>query len=101
LVGGRGADRLVGNEGDDILIGGDLALDSETALRGLMAAWTSGRRDAAKQAALLAGILSQGEAVKQDAEPDRLTGSAGANWFFYQPGLDVVTDLKPAGKKRR
>jgi len=101
LVGGRGADRLVGNEGDDILVGGYLGFDSETALRDLMAAWTSGRRDARKQLDLLAGILSQGDAVKQDAEPDRLTGSAGTNWFFYQPGLDVVTDLKAAGKKKR
>ncbi len=101
LVGGHGADRLVGNEGDDILVGGYLGFDSESALRDLMAAWTSGKRDAEKQAALLAGILSQGDAVKQDAEPDRLTGSAGANWFLYQPGVDVVTDLRAAGKKKR
>jgi len=110
LVGGTGADRLIGNGGDDILIGGTTAYDNDAAaLTAIMAEWTSDHDYATRVANLTdqtssVGFLSRlngdyflldsgcGQTVFNDSSSDTLTGSAGSDWFFAGTA-DKVTDL--------
>jgi streptogramin lyase len=110
LIGGTGADRMIGNGGDDILLGGTTAYDgNEATLCAIMAEWTSSHDFATRVANLTdqtssAGFLSRlngayflldqgsGQTVFNDASSDRLTGSAGSDWFFAGTA-DKVTDL--------
>jgi Ca2+-binding RTX toxin-like protein len=114
LIGGLGADRLVGEADDDLLIAGVVALEGhEAALRAVMAEWTSERAYGVRLANLrgegsgerLNGttfLRSEGEGVTvfDDGAEDKLTGSAGQDWFFANlegTGVrDRVTDLHAA-----
>lgn len=91
MEGGDGADHLVGNAGDDILIAGYLELaGGDDVLRDIMEDWTSGE-DFDTRVGILSAILIQDDTVKDDDDSDKLTGSAGTDWFFYQVGMDEVT----------
>jgi Ca2+-binding RTX toxin-like protein len=105
LIGGTGADRLIGNGGDDILIGGTTVYDLDVAaLCAIMDEWTSTHDYATRVANLTdtgSGLLSrlngnyfliQDQTVFNDASQDRLTGSAGSDWFFAGTA-DKITDL--------
>lgn len=109
LIGGTGSDRLVGNADDDILIAGFTAYDAPTpgnqsALWQVTTVWTSGLSYADRVAALQAELLrTAGDATQvtvfDDGAEDVLTGSAGQDWFLFNPdgeGSDRVTDLSAA-----
>jgi Ca2+-binding RTX toxin-like protein len=107
LIGGVGADRIVGNAADDILIAGFTAHDGDmTALCAIMDEWTSDREFAARRANIngcgvgerLNGdfYLSRARGtVQEDGDADVLTGgSAGEqDWFFFDATRDRATDL--------
>jgi Ca2+-binding RTX toxin-like protein len=101
LVGGFGADRLVGNASEDILIGGYTDYDGDPdALCNILGVWTGtgniASRVATLQASSFAHRLVADVTVHDDAVVDRLTGSAGTDWFFanVDAGVrDQMTDL--------
>jgi len=102
MVGGQGRDQLVGHPGDDILVAGDLSWeDSETDLQEIMDVWAGPGGNATTRMAQLADRFVADEHVMDDAEPDRLTGSAGWDWFFYDVGQDKATDLDTVRQKGR
>jgi Ca2+-binding RTX toxin-like protein len=105
LIGGPGEDRLVGGGDDDILIGGTTDYDfQDAALLALLDEWSSDDEYEIRVGKLRAGValpdgtlimLAAGEdgTVHDDDEPDKLTGSSGLDWFFFDPD-DDVTDRK-------
>jgi hypothetical protein len=112
LIGGDGIDRLVGNNGNDILIGGsvgyelggdDAILANQASLMSILAEWNSGRSLAVRQANIngtgvgprLNGtnFLQHGVNVFDDGDEDKVTGSAGPDWYFLFAG-DIATDFK-------
>ena len=102
LIGGHGADRIVGNAGDDILIAGFTSYDSSPgSLRAIMDTWTRpdmSYRDRITKLTSGNGpaLLTRGNTaiVCSDGENDVLTGSAGQDWFFFDKDRDRATDLK-------
>jgi Ca2+-binding RTX toxin-like protein len=103
LIGGVGGDRLVGGKGDDILIGGYTAYDSnDMALMSLLNEWStasvpySTRVDNLRNGSGTSGLKLKkggpGATVFDDGDFDRLTGSAGLDWFFFDLAEDSVTD---------
>ena len=102
LVGGRGADRLVGNADDDILIGGVFLFEDDPAkLCAVMAEWTRTDKSSADRVAALrnggglnGGVVLDGTTLAHDYDADVLTGSAGSDWFLFDPSRDRVTDLR-------
>jgi Ca2+-binding RTX toxin-like protein len=111
LLAGDGADRIVGNADDDLLIAGSLNFaDLDLAIAAIMAEWTSDHSYATRIANLSGKTEEQGNAdfaqrhnesyflllavtVVNDDDHDTLTGSAGEDWFWFDPDLDKVTDL--------
>jgi Ca2+-binding RTX toxin-like protein len=106
LVGGMGADRIVGNADDDILIAGYTSHDTNpAALDAIMDEWTRTDTDATYQQRidrLKAGVGLNGSVsldsstVSRDGAVDILTGSAGLDWFWFDEpdDRDRATDLK-------
>jgi hypothetical protein len=111
LIGGDGNDRLVGNKGDDLLIGGytnydvgqeDDLLARQAALMTIRDEWNSGRTTAERRANINGtgvgprlnedNFLQVGVSVFDDGDDDKLTGSAGTDWYFLFPG-DFGTDF--------
>jgi Ca2+-binding RTX toxin-like protein len=100
LVGDAGADRLGGEAGDDILIGGRLELaDPDNGLKTIMSEWAKAAPYENRVKAL-SGMLVVDTTVYHDSEPDKLTGASGLDWFFYQVGADVATDVDVVKAKR-
>ena len=90
LVGGLGVDRIVGNGGEDILIAGTLGgaadpIDQLDLLLALVTEWAHDRDRVQLRPKLVVG---------GDNDADTLTGSADADWFFFELGEDTATDLK-------
>jgi hypothetical protein len=90
LVGGEGLDRLVANGGDDILIAGTLGgaadpIDQLDMLLALLVEWDQQRNRA---------LLRPKMVIGGDDDADKLTGSSGEDWFFFQLGEDTATDVK-------
>ncbi|MCS7470620.1 PKD domain-containing protein [Stieleria sp. ICT_E10.1] len=95
LLGGRGSDRIVGNRDDDILIVGWLAFDDQrTALTSVMNEWTSKRSYQERLEKLADVLVLGGTVLDDDNDKDKLTGSAGDDWFFFDQDNDRATDLK-------
>ena len=96
LIGGLGKDRLVGNDGDDLLIGGTTAFNGNySALNGIMALWAA-NLSYQQRVTNLSATLNDAS-VFDDAAADKLTGSAGTDWFFANLDfgvLDSITDKK-------
>src|SRR5205823_4300592 len=96
-IGGAGADRVVGNEADDILIAGFTAYDAvDVALAAILAEWTSARNYATRVANLKGtgtgphanGSIflitdGLGSTVLDDGVVDVLTGDTGLDWFLF------------------
>ena len=95
LIGGLGKDRLVGNDGDDLLIGGTTTFDGNySALNGLMALWAA-NLSYSQRVTNLSTTLNVASVF--DDAADKLTGSAGRDWFFANLDLgvlDSITDKK-------
>jgi Ca2+-binding RTX toxin-like protein len=111
LIGGAGSDRLIGDAQDDILIAGDTDYDDNpSALRDIMAEWTSSRtysqrvqnlRDGGSGTRLNGTTLLNDTTVHDDHCIDTLTGNQGLDWFLYnadapQSWRDRITDLQAA-----
>jgi Ca2+-binding RTX toxin-like protein len=112
LIGGGGADRIVGNDEDDLLVAGGVVFDDPlAALTAIVREWTSAHNYQTRIANIkglteeqgIAGaadrfnddyFLRIGLSVRHDDETDKLTGSAGDDWFFLDQVLDKATDLK-------
>jgi hypothetical protein len=103
LVGGVDEDRLIGNGGDDILIGGSTTHDSNyAALDAIMAEWSSGNSYALRVAHIRGttpggangSLFFDSSTVLDDGAVDRLTGSAGVDWFLANLLEDEITDLR-------
>ena len=102
LIGGRGRDTLQGGDGDDLLIASSTAYDSDrTALGAIFAEWTRQDADLATRVARLRGRQAGGAnlgytltsaTVTDDADPDALSGGAGADWYFFRLRSDRLTD---------
>ncbi|HND52504.1 MAG TPA: hypothetical protein PLV92_08915, partial [Pirellulaceae bacterium] len=116
MIGGTGADRIIGNAGDDILIAGTTAFDAnDEALCAIMKEWSRTDLSYCSRVAHISGSnLSTprlngnwflkshgpGKTVFADNSVDRLTGSAGDDWFFaniHSDGgsdgaMDIITD---------
>jgi Ca2+-binding RTX toxin-like protein len=114
LGGGRGVDRFVGNAGDDVLIADELiwetagAAELEAALSAITAEWNRLDRSYEQRIENLCGhedlgemdrlngsyFLKLGVTIIHDESADKLTGSSGMDWFFFDDELDRATDLK-------
>jgi hypothetical protein len=104
-VGGAGADQLVGNGGDDLMIGGITAFDGidAAALKAIVAEWTSAHDFATRIAKLsvdssnpgFAGWLNGSyfffplQTLFADGAVDSLTGSSGSDWYIVD-SADLV-----------
>jgi Ca2+-binding RTX toxin-like protein len=106
LIGGLGSDSLVGGSGDDILVAGRTAYDANSlALQIILGVWQQTGLDYSTRIAdLRTGVgwhqayrLVWGTTVADDGAADSLTGGAGLDWFFANPGpsgiTDTITDL--------
>ncbi len=102
LIGGFGSDVLIGNAADDLMIAGYTDFDTNAiALEQILCRWTSETnyqtRIASIQASNFAYHLIADVTVHDDGAVDRLTGSAGSDWFFANVDgggvRDVITDL--------
>jgi Ca2+-binding RTX toxin-like protein len=114
LIGGIDADTLDGGADDDILIAGTTAHDANDAALGqILDEWTS-PRDHQSRVKNLKGIgMGNPEfdnrlngtvflnkngpdaTVFDDDASDELTGSAGEDWFLFDPMLDELVDWVP------
>src|SRR5206468_11218584 len=119
-IGGNGADRIIGDAGDDILIAGRTTFDGNfDALAAIMAEWAPNPplashsynqrvydisngavgTDATTLASRANGnyYLIRNSTVFNDDAVDVLTGSAGMDWFLFNDTGDLkkdkVTDL--------
>ena len=104
LIGGIGADRIVGNAAADILIAGYTAYDAnDEAICKIMKEWTIQDREFGVRVANLNGTgtgdRENGEfflntsTVSNDGARDLLTGSSGLDWFIFNSDEDKATDL--------
>lgn len=93
LIGGVGSDRIVGSAGHDILVAGEVVSSfTELDLRRILGDWAA---DFADDDGASDDILD--ETVVGDTEYDKLTGSAGHDWFILSAD-DKITDLKKVNK---
>ncbi len=102
LIGGNGADRIIGNADDDILIAGTTSYDAtDVALEAITSEWGS-TRSYAERIANLRGpntsprnngayfliVDGTNRTVFDDGTADKLTGSAGDDWFLFNDDGD-------------
>jgi Ca2+-binding RTX toxin-like protein len=107
LIGGFGSDQIIGNAEEDILIAGNTSYDNtDAALAAIMSLWTSSASYASRISALsnvsaathLVGDDGAWQTVFSDSSIDKLTGSAGQDWFLANQvaenggALDQVID---------
>ena len=74
---------------DDVLVAGSLSTTlTEPTIKSLVDTWVKSGKSVTDSDNLKAGL-----GVTDDSDPDKLTGAAGVDGFFYQVGVDVATDL--------
>ena len=92
LIGGDGLDSLDGGSGEDILVANASAVDDdEVELESVITTWANGDTYENRVASLLSR-LAVGVAVQTDAQPDRLEGGGGSDWFVSAADDDVLLD---------
>ena len=106
MIGGQDADSLDGGNDDDLEIGGATAYDANVAaLDAILNEWASSSTYAIRINNLLiggglsggtCGRLGAGRTVFDDGVADTLTGGTGLDWFFQGIG-DAITDLNTGG----
>ena len=101
LIGGLGSDLLLGGIGQDILIGGTTTHDNnDMALMDLLTEWNEPdaygiRVDRLHNGTGATGVqLAKGVTVFDDLASDRLVGSFGTDWFFFDPLEDTTPDRR-------
>ena len=103
LIGGYGADRIIGNADDDILIAGTTTHAADPlALDNIMKEWTTDLASELRIDHLIHGtglngsVKLNGTTVLDDGFADKLTGSSGLDWFWFneEEDNDRATDLK-------
>ena len=89
MIGGTGADRIVGNEADDILIAGNTSFDANSAaLSAILAEWTSNNGYSTRVNNLRKGGGANGAftldstTVVDDGTSDTLWGQGDQDWFL-------------------
>jgi Ca2+-binding RTX toxin-like protein len=102
IIGGAGQDTLYGDEGSDLIIGGTTQYDgNDQALFSLLKEWSSSRslaqrvrniRTGAGAALRSTGLRLEAGQTVIDNEVDTFIGEGGADWFFADPGIDVLRD---------
>jgi len=105
MVGGSGADDLLGTGSDDLLIGGMFACATpyyseatgalnRTALNSIMSEWKSAASIDTRIARLetAAPYLLNAATVANDAAVDTLTGAEGSDWIIHSLG-DLLSDF--------
>ncbi len=112
LIGGTGSDWLFGGSGDDILISGSsnlLETESEvssnfTAIRAIMAEWTSNRSYTQRINRLRTGvgpgnsIALNSSSILSDDEIDQAFGEGGDDWFWL--GIEDLAPDRLTGERR-
>jgi hypothetical protein len=109
ILGGLNADTIRGNNGDDLLIAGTTAFDTDrAALLAIYAEWISNRTFAQRTANLWgngSGTRANGnrflnnaadnitDTVFADSDVDTLLGGSGQDWFFASLGSDTTDFL--------
>lgn len=84
LIGGLGADALVGGDDDDLLIAGYTTYDNDNdneSLASVRSEWGRGDLDYPERVAALRAYLSP-ETVFNDMAVDEVYGQAGRDWFW-------------------
>jgi PKD repeat protein len=98
IIGGNGSDSLVGNQDDDVLIAGRTVHDTDSAaLNAIRTVWTGGATYDSRVSTLKSTVLRTSGSdldVFDDGSTDTLVGSSGTDFFVFNVGADVVTDLK-------
>lgn len=103
LIGGSNADRLMGGEDDDILIGGVTEPElHDQAICTILEEWNSSRDYAVRASnirdgsgspdALNGSFFLNGSVIHEHASNDRLRGSIGRDWFFTRLTEDKRSD---------
>jgi Ca2+-binding RTX toxin-like protein len=94
VIGGNGADRLLGGPDGDILIAGFTQYDADQDLLDLLSeAWSAGDVEALRDNTAEAYLSVADGTVSDDGAADKLTGTAGLDWFFATLPQDRVTDM--------
>ena len=95
LIGGLGADRIVGNADDDILIAGITNFNAAS-VDAIMDRWSGAGEVTERRTAVEDYMTANSLTVEDDGERDVLTGSSGIDWFFANLDagvVDKITDL--------
>jgi len=107
LIGGPGADKLIGGRDEDLLISGTITFSATPgALDALFAYWTGSDDFATRVANLRAGNIAgipalNSTTVLSDTAKDTITGGSGLDWYFANltgpaKQIDTITDLYTA-----
>jgi Ca2+-binding RTX toxin-like protein len=81
VIGGAGRDRLFGQDGDDILIGGTTTHDGDSAaLLAILAEWSAAIGFSAR--ITLLGAELNAATVLDDGHVDELTGGLNRDWYL-------------------
>ena len=97
MIGGSGATSMLGGSGDAILVGGTTAYDAnDTALKALLAIWSSGDTYTDRVAAITSDVNYPLNAttVYNNQAVDSLFGGSGMDLFFSSPS-DNLTNTRP------
>lgn len=104
VIGGLGADQIVGGSADDLLVDGRTPFDGTTvnipALQRILAEWQSGRPYDLRSLNIVTtgtGGLNQPyflaiESMQDDGDVDTLTGGGGVDLFLREAANNVITD---------
>ena len=115
MIGGTGADSILGSDDDDILVAGTTSYDNDpVSLNAILAEWnsshtyanrianiTGNNTNASQFAARLNGNVflhtGTGATLFDDGARDVLTGGAGRDWFLFNSDVGVKDNVVDEG----